>query len=176
MIAEVEKIEEILAGMVVARQPEALQRLGISQEYIVSLLRPVVDMLRADAMAAVEEKLRLQRLVEEKEALISELKDEVFRMTIEHGTLSAQLDALRAGKGQQTKTSPVVKTSENSSLPPSSRRDRFQAHAVTAQEKPTPHRRTAGAQGLHQGTDFHPQHCQAVRTRCLSPMRQTGKC
>lgn len=119
MIAEVEKIEEILAGMVVARQPEALRRLGIGPEYILSLLRPVVDLLRADAMAAVEEKMRLQRLVEEKEALIKELKDEVFRKTIEHRKLSAQLDALRNGGEPPVKVASVAKTSENSSLPPS---------------------------------------------------------
>lgn len=178
MIAEVEKIEEILAGMVVARQPEALRRLGIGQEYIVSLLRPVVDMLRSDAMAAVEEKLRLQRLVEEKEALISELKDEVFRKTIEHRKLSAQLEALRAGKEQQTKTSPVVRTSENSSLPPS--RDAIGFRRTRSLRNKS--QRPTGGQPGHRGctkeqtsTPNAVKQCApAVCTKCGKPINAEG--
>lgn len=178
MIAEVEKLEEILAGMIVARQPEALQRLGIGQEYIVSILRPVVDMLRADAMAVVEEKLRLQRLVEEKEALISELKDEVFRKTIEHRKLSAQLEAMRAGKEPQAKAFPIAKTSENSSLPPS--RDAIGFKRTQSLRKKS--QRSTGGQPGHKGytrnqtsTPNTVKHCApAVCPKCGKPINAEG--
>ena len=147
MIAEVEKIEEILAAMVVAKQPDALRHLGIDAGYITSILRPVVDMLRADALAVVEEKLRLQRMVEEKEALISSQKDEIFRLTVERRKLAAQVEALKSGGIDEAKPVPVVKTSENSSLPPS--RDAI-GFKRTQSLRPKSQRPTGGQPG-HKG-------------------------
>lgn len=54
MIASVEDLDIMLSRMIVAKHPERLQALGIDAEYIASLLRPTIEMLRRDALAQIE--------------------------------------------------------------------------------------------------------------------------
>lgn len=117
MITSVEDLDKMIAGMIVARHPEQLEKLGIDSEYIASLLRPAIELLRRDAVAQIEKYQALLRENEEKQRLIDSLKEELFRKTIEHRKLQTRLDELQ-GKPQSAPSKPQV-TSENSSLPPS---------------------------------------------------------
>lgn len=120
MITSVEDLDKMLARMIVAKHPERLERLGIDAEYIASLLRPTIELLKRDALAQIEKYHELLRVNEEKQRLIDSLKEEIFRKTIEMRKLQSRLDELR-GKNE-SKPKAVEKpqtTSENSSLPPS---------------------------------------------------------
>lgn len=163
--------------MRVASLPAALQRLVIVPEQIVSILRPVVDMLRSDAMAAVEEKLRLQRMLEEKHVLIDSLKDEIFRKTTEHIKLSAQLEALKSAYARHSYSTPIVKTSENSSLPAS--RDAIGFKRTQWLRKKS--ERHTGGQPGHKGYPkehtFTPnavEQCAAACPKCGKPISPEG--
>lgn len=119
MIASVEDLDKMIAGMIVARHPEQLEKLGIDADYIASLLRPAIELLRRDAMAQIEKYQELVRINEERQRLIASLKEEVFRKTIEMRRLQSRLEELQGGNtGSKTVSKPQV-TSENSSLPPS---------------------------------------------------------
>lgn len=119
MVTSVKDLDIMLSRMIVAKHPERLEALGIDAEYIASLLRPTIEMLRRDAVAQIEKYQELVRISEEKQRLIDSLKDEVFRKTIELRKLQLRLDGLQ-GKDTESKvvSKPQV-TSENSSLPPS---------------------------------------------------------
>ena len=119
MITSVEDLDNMLARMIVAKHPERLEKLGIDTEYIASLLRPTIELLRRDALAQIEKYHELLRINEERQRQIDTLKAEVFRKTIEVRKLQSRLDELQ-GKDEKPKTmdKPRV-TSENSSLPPS---------------------------------------------------------
>ncbi len=119
MITSVEDLDKMIAQMVVARQPEKLKELGIDAEYIASLLRPTIEILRQDALVQIEKCRELTRQVSEQQLIIDSLKNEIFKKTIEARKLRSQLDAL---SGKTTQPAPIAKpqvTSENSSLPPS---------------------------------------------------------
>lgn len=119
MITSVEDLDKMLAQMIVAKHPERLEKLGIDAEYIASLLRPTIELLRRDAMAQIEKYQALLRVNEERQRLIDSLKDEVFRKTIEMRKLQSRLDELQ-GKAEKPKQIEKPRaTSENSSLPPS---------------------------------------------------------
>ena len=119
MITSVEDLDKMIAGMIVARHPEQLEKLGIDADYIASLLRPAIELLRRDAMAQIEKYQELVRINEERQRLIASLKEEVFRKTIEMRRLQSRLEELQGGNtGSKTVSKPQV-TSENSSLPPS---------------------------------------------------------
>lgn len=123
MITSVEDLDRMLSRMIVAKHPERLEALGIDAEYIASLLRPAIEMLRRDAVAQIEKYQELVRINLERQRLIDSLKDEVFRKTIEMRKLQSQLDELR-GRNAEAKAVPEAVprpqvTSENSSLPPS---------------------------------------------------------
>ena len=119
MITSVEDLDKMIAGMIVARHPEQLEKLGIDADYIASLLRPAIELLRRDAMAQIEKYQELVRINEERQRLIASLKEEVFRKTIAMRRLQSQLDELQGGNtGSEAVSKPQV-TSENSSLPPS---------------------------------------------------------
>ena len=119
MITSVEDLDKMLARMIVAKHPERLEELGIDAEYIASLLRPTIELLRRDALAQIEKYHKLLRINEERQRQIDTLKAEVFRKTVEMRKLQSRLDELQ-GKGEKSKAmdKPQV-TSENSSLPPS---------------------------------------------------------
>lgn len=123
MITSVEDLDKMIAQMVVARQPEKLEKLGIGVEYIASLLRPAIEILRRDAMAQIEKYQELLRLTQEKQELIDSLKNEVFQKAIENRKLQARLDELKGKAAPTTVAATAVAkpqaTSENSSLPPS---------------------------------------------------------
>lgn len=119
MITSVEDLDKMIAQMVVARQPEKLKKLGIGVEYIASLLRPAIEILRRDVLVQIEKHQELLRLTDEKQQLIDKLKNEVFQKTIEIRKLRSRLDELN---GRSTANPAPIKpqaTSENSSLPPS---------------------------------------------------------
>lgn len=103
--------------MIVARHPERLEELGIDTEYIASLLRPTIEVLRRDALTQIEKYQELLRINQDKQQLIDDLKKEVYRKTLEVRKLQARLDELK-GKAGPEPPKPQV-TSENSSLPPS---------------------------------------------------------
>lgn len=119
MITSVEDLDKMLARMIVAKHPERLEELGIDTEYIASLLRPTIELLRRDALAQIEKYHELLRINEERQRQIDTLKAEVFRKTVEMRKLQSRLDELQ-GKREKPKTvdKPQI-TSENSSLPPS---------------------------------------------------------
>ena len=117
MITSVEDLDKMLARMIVAKHPERLEKLGIDVEYIASLLRPTIELLRRDAMAQIEKYHELLRVNEARQRQIDSLKEELFHKTIEARRLQSRLDELR-GKTPPTNVKPQV-TSENSSLPPS---------------------------------------------------------
>ena len=119
MITSVEDLDKMLARMIVAKHPERLEELGIDTEYIASLLRPTIELLRWDALAQIEKYHELLRVNEERQRQIDTLKAEVFRKTVEMRKLQSRLDELQ-GKREKPKTvdKPQI-TSENSSLPPS---------------------------------------------------------
>lgn len=117
MITSVGDLDKMIAQMVVARHPERLEKLGIDAEYIASLLRPAIEVLRRDAMAQIQKYQELLRINEERQQLINELKNEVFQKTIEVRKLQGRLNELQ-GKVDPTQPKPRI-TSENSSLPPS---------------------------------------------------------
>lgn len=106
--------------MIVAKHPEQLERLGIDAEYIASLLRPTIELLRRDVIAQIEKYQALLRRNEELLRLNNSLKEELFRKSIEHRKLQSQLNELRgtSEKAPSRPEKPQV-TSENSSLPPS---------------------------------------------------------
>lgn len=112
MITEVQELEKILAQMVQAQHPKAFDTLGIPTEYIENLLRPIVHMLREDAVSHVQgsndKLLRQQREIDE-------YKDKNYRLTIENRKLRERIAAL---EGTAVAPRPQA-TSENSSLPPS---------------------------------------------------------
>lgn len=118
MISSVEDLDKLIAQMVVAKQPEKLKELGIGVEYIASLLRPVIELLRRDAVAQIEKCQQLLRMTEEKQRIIDNLKNEVFQKTIEVRKLQQRLDKLEAKTTSKATAKPQA-TSENSSLPPS---------------------------------------------------------
>lgn len=120
MITSVEDLDKMIAGLIVARHPEKLEKLGIDAEYIASLLRPTIELLRRDAIAQIEKYQALLRRNEELLQLNNSLKEELFRKTIEHRKLQSQLNELRgtSEKAPSKPEKPQV-TSENSSLPPS---------------------------------------------------------
>lgn len=163
MIAEGEKIEEVLAEIVVAQQPVALCRLGIDTEYIKSILRPIVDIIRAETMAIVEEQLRLQRLIEEKKTIIRSLKDEISRKTIESHKLSAQIEALKSGEDQKACATTVEKTSENSSVPSS--RDAIGLKRTQSLGKKS--QRPTGGQTGHKGYTKEQTSTPNIIERCV---------
>ena len=119
MITSVEDLDKMLARMIVAKHPERLEELGIDTEYIASLLRPTIELLRRDALAQIEKYHELLRINKERQRQIDTLKAEVFRKTVEMRKLQSRLDELQ-GKREKPKTvdKPQI-TSENSSLPPS---------------------------------------------------------
>lgn len=119
MITSVDDLDKMIAQMVVARHPEKLEKLGISAEYIASLLRPAIEILRRDALAQIEKYQNLLRLTEEKQRLIDSLKNEVFQKTIEVRKLQSRLDALSEKSSVKAAPAKPQATSENSSLPPS---------------------------------------------------------
>lgn len=51
MITSVKDLDIMLSRMIVAKHSERLEALGIDAEYIASLLRPTIEMLRRDAVA-----------------------------------------------------------------------------------------------------------------------------
>lgn len=116
MITSVEDLDKMIARLIVAKHPDRLKRLGIGAEYIASLLRPAIEILRRDAMVQIEKYQALLRISEQRQQLIDDLKDEVFRKTIENRKLRLRLDELQ-GKTIVAPVKPQV-TSENSSLPP----------------------------------------------------------
>ena len=105
--------------MIVAKHPERLEVLGIDAEYIASLLRPTIEVLRRDAVAQIEKYQELVRINEEKQRLIDCLKEEVFRKTIEMRKLQSRLDELKDKNAESRIVSKPQVTSENSSLLPS---------------------------------------------------------
>lgn len=109
----------MLARMIAAKHPERLEELGIDTEYIASLLRPTIELLRRDALVQIEKYHELLRINEERQRQIDTLKAEVFRKTVEMRKLQSRLEELQ-GNGERPKTvdKPQI-TSENSSLPPS---------------------------------------------------------
>ena len=119
MITSVEDLDKMLARMIVAKHPERFEELGIDTDYIASLLRPTIDLLRRDALEQIEKHHELLRINEERQRQIDALKAEVFRKTIEMRKLQSRLDKLQ-GNGESPKAAdkPQI-TSENSSLPPS---------------------------------------------------------
>lgn len=119
MITSVEDLDKMLAGMIVAKHPERLEELGIDSEYIASLLRPAIELMRRDALAQIEKYHELLRLSEEKQRLIDNLKQEVFEKTIKLRKLQSQLDELRGSDDKPKRVAKPQVTSENSSLPPS---------------------------------------------------------
>lgn len=119
MITSVEDLDKMLARMIVARHPERLEELGIDTEYIASLLRPTIELLRRDALAQIEKYHELLRINEERRRQIDELKAEVFRKTIEMRKLQSRLDELQGAEGKPKAVDKPQATSENSSLPPS---------------------------------------------------------
>lgn len=119
MITSVEDLDKMLARMIVAKHPERLEELGIDTEYIASLLRPTIEILRRDALAQIERYQELLRVNEEKQRQIDTLKAEVFRKTIELRKLQSRLNNQEdAGEKPKAINKPQL-TSENSSLPPS---------------------------------------------------------
>ena len=50
MITSVEDLDKMLARMIVTKHPERFEELGIDTDYIASLLRPTIDLLRRDAL------------------------------------------------------------------------------------------------------------------------------
>ena len=64
MITSVEDLDKMLARMIVAKHPERLEELGIDTEYIASLLRPTIELLRRDARAQIEKYHELLRVNE----------------------------------------------------------------------------------------------------------------
>ncbi|MCM1311037.1 MAG: IS66 family transposase [Bacteroides sp.] len=119
MITSVEDLDKMIAQMVVARQPEKLKKLGIGVEFIASLLRPAIEILRRDALVQIEKHQELLRLTEEKQQLIDKLKNEVFQKTIEIRKLQSRLDELCGAMSPKPAPAKPQATSENSSLPPS---------------------------------------------------------
>ena len=119
MISSVEDLDQMIAQLVVARQAEKLEELGIGAEYIASLLRPVIEILHRDAMVQIQKHQELQRVIEEKQKLIDSLKNEVFRKTIEIRKLQAKLDESKGMPEAKAAPAKPQITSENSSLPPS---------------------------------------------------------
>lgn len=119
MITSVEDLDKMIARMVVAKHPEKLEKLGIGAEYIASLLRPAIEILRRDAMIQIEKYQELLRLTQEKQKLIDSLKNEVFQKTIEVRNLKARLGELKGKDTVQPAPAKPQATSENSSLPPS---------------------------------------------------------
>lgn len=119
MITSVEDLDRMLARMIAAKHPERLEELGIDTEYIASLLRPTIELLRRDALVQIEKYHELLRINEERQRQIDTLKAEVFRKTVEMRKLQSRLEELQ-GNGERPKTvdKPQI-TSENSSLPPS---------------------------------------------------------
>lgn len=103
MITSVEDLDKMLARMIVARHPERLEELGIDTEYIVSLLRPTIELLRRDTLARIEKYHELLRVNEERQRQIDSLKAEVCRKTIEIRKLQSRLDELQ-GCGEKPKT------------------------------------------------------------------------
>ncbi len=119
MITSIEDLDIMLSRMIVAKHPERLEVLGIDAEYIASLLRPTIEVLRRDAVAQIEKYQELVRINEEKQRLIDCLKEEVFRKTIEMRKLQSRLDELKDKNAESRIVSKPQVTSENSSLPPS---------------------------------------------------------
>ena len=79
MITSVEDLDRMLARMIAAKHPERLEELGIDTEYIASLLRPTIELLRRDALVQIEKYHELLRINEERQRQIDTLKAEVFR-------------------------------------------------------------------------------------------------
>lgn len=119
MITSVEDLDKMIAGMIVAKHPEQLEKLGIDADYIASLLRPALELLRRDALVQIEKYQELVRVNEERQRLIDSLKEEVFRKTIEMRRLQSRLNELQGGNTESKAVSKPQVTSENSSLPPS---------------------------------------------------------
>lgn len=119
MITSVEDLDKMIAGMIVAKHPKQLEKLGIDADYIASLLRPALELLRRDALVQIEKYQELVRVNEERQRLIDSLKEEVFRKTIEMRRLQSRLNELQGGNTESKAVSKPQVTSENSSLPPS---------------------------------------------------------
>lgn len=119
MITSIEDLDKMLAAMIVAKHPKRLKKLGIDAEYIASLLRPTIELLRRDAVTQIEKYQELLRINEERQRLIDSLKDEVFRKTLEVRKLQSRLDELQGVKENVAAPVKPQVTSENSSLPPS---------------------------------------------------------
>lgn len=147
MITSVEDLDKIIAQMVVARQPDKLKELGIGVEYIVSLLRPAIEVLRRDALAQIEKYHELRRRTEENQRIIDSLKNEVFQKTIEIRKLQSRIDELSNKPTAKSAPAKPRTTSENSSLPPSKDPIGFKRTQSLREKSPRPN----GGQPGHKG-------------------------
>lgn len=147
MITSVEDLDKKIAQMVVARQPEKLKKLGIGVEYIASLLRPAIEILRRDAFAQIEKHQELLRVTEEKLRLIDRLRNEVFQKTVEIRKLQSRLDELSGKEPVRPVAAKPQATSENGSLPPSKDPDGFKRTQSLREKSNRPN----GGQPGHKG-------------------------
>lgn len=141
--------------MVVARHPERLEKLGIEAEYVASLLRPTIEILRRDAMVQIEKYQELLRVNEERQRQIEKLRNEVFQKTIEVRKLQARLDMLEEGRSSDSKPQA---TSENSSLPPSKDPIGFRRTQSLRQKSSRPNGGQPGHRGHTKGQTSLPNH------------------
>lgn len=176
MITSVEDLDKMLARMIVAKHPERLEKLGIDVEYIASLLRPTIELLRRDAMAQIEKYHELLRVNEARQRQIDSLKEELFHKTIEARKLQSRLDELR-GKTPPTNVKPQV-TSENSSLPPSKDPIGFRRTQSLRQKSNRPNGGQPGHKGYTKEQTSLPNHTveclPGMCPECGRPIDRTG--